>query len=201
MMSIPVQCTQEIPVYFHEKPQPLAAADHNPAAPCGIDCLNRNMGTFSNLLSEDMARLSVDMPHERKADGIVAQKAAPLLSLDSFRLTGASSSEFKTPRQPDHAGIDRTLRTTWVGDPSCGHVISEPSSSRFTDSLSCPSCLCQMPLTGRLSLDDNFPNQSGGLLMSDVALQSHVCDFCQAVFPGDTTTRGEFLRHLHTHIS
>lgn len=45
------------------------------------------------------------------------------------------------------------------------------------------------------------PSQSDGLLMSDVAFQSHVCEFCQAVFPGDTTTRGEFLRHLCTHVA
>lgn len=114
MMSIPVQCTQEIPVYFHEKPQPLAAAAHNPAAQCGIDCLTRNVGTFSNLLAEDMAKLSVDMPHQRKEDGMLAQKAAPLLSLDSLRLPGASSNESKTPSQADRFGRDRT-RTTWVG--------------------------------------------------------------------------------------
>uniref|UniRef100_A0A3B5MXJ3 TRAF family member-associated NFKB activator n=1 Tax=Xiphophorus couchianus TaxID=32473 RepID=A0A3B5MXJ3_9TELE len=44
-------------------------------------------------------------------------------------------------------------------------------------------------------------NLSGGAMMSDVAMHSHVCDFCQAVFPGDSTTRGEFLRHLHTHVT
>ncbi|XP_031178616.1 uncharacterized protein zgc:113184 isoform X1 [Sander lucioperca] len=51
------------------------------------------------------------------------------------------------------------------------------------------------------SLVGDFLSQSGGLLMSDVALQSQVCEFCQAVFPGDTTTRGEFLRHLYTHVT
>uniref|UniRef100_A0A7N6A7X2 TRAF family member-associated NFKB activator n=1 Tax=Anabas testudineus TaxID=64144 RepID=A0A7N6A7X2_ANATE len=132
MMSIPVQCTQEIPVYFHEKPQPLAAAAQSPAAQCGVDFFTSNKGTFSNLLAEDMAKLSVDMPHQRKEDDILEQR---------------------------------------------------------------------MLLTDRTSLDVDFLSQSGGLLMSDVALQSHVCDFCQAVFPGDTTTRGEFLRHLHTHIT
>uniref|UniRef100_A0A8C8DT03 Uncharacterized protein n=1 Tax=Oryzias sinensis TaxID=183150 RepID=A0A8C8DT03_9TELE len=42
---------------------------------------------------------------------------------------------------------------------------------------------------------------SGGALLSEVALQSHVCEFCQAVFPGETSTRGDFLRHLHTHVA
>eukprot|EP00066_Takifugu_rubripes_P023137 XP_011612403.1 PREDICTED: uncharacterized protein LOC105417860 isoform X2 [Takifugu rubripes] len=48
---------------------------------------------------------------------------------------------------------------------------------------------------------DIFSSQPDGMLMSDVALQSHICDFCQAVFPGDTSTRGDFLRHLYTHIT
>lgn len=63
--------------------------------------------------------------------------------------------------------------------------------------LSCP----QLPATDRPLLTDGSLSHSDGLLMSDVALQSHMCDFCQAVFPGDTTTRGEFLRHLYTHIT
>ncbi|XP_038153946.1 uncharacterized protein zgc:113184 [Cyprinodon tularosa] len=53
-----------------------------------------------------------------------------------------------------------------------------------------------------------MPVKDGGLLtlsgagvMSDVALHSHVCEFCQAVFPGDSTTKGEFLRHLCTHVT
>ncbi|XP_017271312.1 uncharacterized protein zgc:113184 isoform X2 [Kryptolebias marmoratus] len=44
-------------------------------------------------------------------------------------------------------------------------------------------------------------SQAGGALMSDVALHSHVCEFCQAVFPRDSTTKGEFLRHLCTHVT
>ncbi|XP_061641718.1 uncharacterized protein zgc:113184 [Phyllopteryx taeniolatus] len=59
----------------------------------------------------------------------------------------------------------------------------------------------------RMSLSDcqflgfDLPSLPGRLLMSDVTLQSHVCDFCQAVFPGHTTTRGEFLQHLHNHVT
>ncbi|XP_075997315.1 uncharacterized protein LOC142991173 [Genypterus blacodes] len=43
--------------------------------------------------------------------------------------------------------------------------------------------------------------QSGGMLMSDVEMQSHTCEYCQAVFPRDTATTGGFLRHLYTHIT
>lgn len=48
-------------------------------------------------------------------------------------------------------------------------------------------------------LNSEMLSQAGGLLMSGVTLQSQVCEFCHAVFPGHTTTRGEFLRHLMTH--
>ncbi|XP_077583399.1 uncharacterized protein LOC144203706 isoform X2 [Stigmatopora nigra] len=58
----------------------------------------------------------------------------------------------------------------------------------------------------RMSLSDSqlfgfdLPSLPGGRLMSDLTLQSHECDFCQAVFPRHTTTRGEFLQHLHKHF-
>lgn len=58
----------------------------------------------------------------------------------------------------------------------------------------------RMLASDRPSLVADFMSLSGGMLMSDVVLQSHICDFCQAVFPRDSTTKGEFLRHLHTHV-
>ncbi|XP_022600599.1 uncharacterized protein LOC111221498 [Seriola dumerili] len=171
MMSIPIQCTHEIPVYVHVKPQPLTAAAHNPDAQCGVHHLSRNVGTFSDLLAEDMSKLCVDLPLQRKEEGKLEQKVAPLLTLDCSKWQGASSSGSKHPGQADHPGRDRTLHTA------------------------------RMPVSGSSPLVGGFMSQSGGMLMSDVVLQSHVCDFCQAVFPSDTTTRGEFLRHLHTHIT
>ncbi|XP_030276019.1 uncharacterized protein LOC115583378 isoform X2 [Sparus aurata] len=125
MMSIPVQCTQEIPACLLEYPQPLTATAHNAAAQCCVaDRLSRNVGTFSDLLAEDMSKLCMEGPRRTK-----------------------------------------------------------------------------MPGTDRPSLPNDLRTLSDGMLMSDVALQSNVCEFCQAVFPGDTTTRGEFLRHLYTHIT
>uniref|UniRef100_A0A1A8DWL7 TRAF family member-associated NFKB activator n=1 Tax=Nothobranchius kadleci TaxID=1051664 RepID=A0A1A8DWL7_NOTKA len=59
----------------------------------------------------------------------------------------------------------------------------------------------RMPMTGCSYQVDDLLNQAGAAMMSDVVLHSHVCEFCQAVFPGDSTTSGEFLRHLHTHIT
>lgn len=161
MMSIPVQCTQEIP----EKPQPLTATALNPAAKCGVDWLSRNVGTFSDVLAEDMSKLCVDGPHQKKKNQELAQNIAPLLSLDSMKWPAASSSVSKNQLQADPLYRDRTMHTV------------------------------RMPLSDSPLLVDD------GLLMSDVALQSHICEFCQAVFPGDTTTRGDFLRHLHTHLT
>ncbi|XP_070815398.1 uncharacterized protein [Chaetodon trifascialis] len=168
MISIPVQCTQEIPAYLHEKPQPLTATVHKPVAPCGIDRLSRNPGTFSDILSEDMSKLCVDRPRQKKESQEPAQSVAPLLSLDSSRWQGASSKDLL---QADHLSGDRTMHTLRV------------------------------PGTDSPSMIGDFRSLSDGILMSDVALQSHVCEFCQAVFPGDTTTRGEFLRHLYTHVT
>ncbi|CAL8338433.1 unnamed protein product [Lota lota] len=50
-------------------------------------------------------------------------------------------------------------------------------------------------------LDSEVLSSSGGAFMSEMELQSQVCEFCHAIFPGHTATRGEFLRHLHTHIT
>ncbi|KAM9361657.1 uncharacterized protein ABDE67_022714 [Symphorus nematophorus] len=171
MMSIPVQCTQEIPACLQKKPQPLTATAHNPAAQCGVEHFSRNVGTFSDLLAEDMSKLCVDGPCQRKENLEFSQNVAPLLSMDSSRWQGATSSVSENQLQTDHPSGDRTMHTV------------------------------RMPATGRLSLFGDDMSQCDGLLMSDVVLQSHVCEFCQAVFPGDTTTRGEFLRHLHTHVT
>ncbi|XP_077430008.1 uncharacterized protein LOC144056805 [Vanacampus margaritifer] len=88
-------------------------------------------------------------------------------------------------------------------DESTSHLLAEdmsklsmkaPDGGRHKDSR-------KMSLSDRQYLGFDLPSLPGRLLMSDVALQSHVCDFCQAVFPGHTTTRGEFLQHLHNHVT
>ncbi|XP_034726409.1 uncharacterized protein zgc:113184 isoform X2 [Etheostoma cragini] len=169
MMSIPIQCTKEIPVCLHERTQPLTVTARNPEAQCGIDpLLWGNVGTFSDLLTEDMSKLSVDVPRQGKEDGKLEPKVAPLSSVDFTRCQGACSNVSNTLGRDAHRSGDCTKHTG---------------------------------STGSASLVGDLLSQSGGLLMSDVALQSQVCEFCQAVFPGDTTTRGEFLRHLYTHIS
>lgn len=171
MMSIPIQCTQEITACLHETPQPLTVTAHNPTAQSGVDRVSRNVGTFSDLLAEDMSKLCVDGPCQRKENQELVQNVAPLLSMDLSRWQGASSSVSKNQLQADHACGDRMMHTV------------------------------RMPTADSPPLACDVLSQCDGLLMSDVALQSHICEFCQAVFPGDTTTRGEFLRHLCTHVT
>ncbi|KAM7005811.1 uncharacterized protein LKV04_002477 [Tautogolabrus adspersus] len=171
MMSIPIQCSQEIPVCLHEKPQQHAVTAHNSAAQCYINEPSRNVETFSNLLAKDMSKLCLDLPPQRKEDGNFEQPVTPLLSEDSSRWQRASSSFSTKLGQTDGFGGDRTMHTA------------------------------TMPVSEGPTLAGDFLCPSSGMLMSDVVLQSHVCEFCQAVFPGDTTTKGEFLRHLYTHVS
>ncbi|KAM6946523.1 uncharacterized protein PEZ65_000298 isoform 1-T3 [Lycodopsis pacificus] len=174
MMSIPTQCTQEIPVFLHERPHPLAATARNPAAQRGVDRLSPNVGTFSDLLAEDMTKLCVDVPRQGKEDRTLEQMVTPRLSCDFTMWQGASSSVSNHPGRADRHSRDRTKHT--VGMPA-------------------------MPARDSPSLPRDLLSPSDGLLMSDVVLHSHVCEFCQAVFPGDTATRGEFLRHLYTHVT
>uniref|UniRef100_W5MA96 Uncharacterized LOC102691194 n=1 Tax=Lepisosteus oculatus TaxID=7918 RepID=W5MA96_LEPOC len=60
--------------------------------------------------------------------------------------------------------------------------------------------ISKMPWMMSSFLDSDLLSR-GGLLLSEVTLNSQVCEFCQAVFPSDTTTRGEFLRHLTAHVT
>ncbi|KAM8917015.1 uncharacterized protein AB9W97_022072 isoform 2-T5 [Spinachia spinachia] len=124
-----------------------------------------------DLLAEDMSKLCVGPPRHGKEDGTLEKMVAPLLSRDFTRWPGASSSVTNHPGQAVGCSKHRTTHT--VG----------------------------MPARDSPSLPRDLLDPSHGLMMSDVVLQSNVCEFCQAVFPGDTTTRGEFLRHLCTHVT
>lgn len=209
LMSISVQCSQEVPEDLQEKPEPQLATAHRPTTQCGVDGLSRNMGMFSDLLALDMSKLCVDGACQRSENLELEQNVTPLLSLDSLRWQGASSKVSKNQFQDDLPSGDRSTLTGRVcvntGQSfTCRHRFSSLSlnfiSFFLKNAMSCPLCP-QTPVTDTYSPVKDLLSQSDGLLMSDVALQSHVCEFCLAVFPGDTTTRGEFLRHLYTHIT
>ncbi|XP_014826678.1 PREDICTED: uncharacterized protein LOC106906100 [Poecilia mexicana] len=159
LISIPVQCSHEVPAFLYEKPQPLTSAGPDPTPPHGAEHASRNVGCASGVLADGMSKLSVNMPCQRKQDA-----KTEMLNLFVF------NTEF-----------------------SKLHADSKPSEQNGPGERRAPY---MMPMT-----DGGLLNLSGGAMMSDVAMHSHVCDFCQAVFPGDSTTRGEFLRHLHTHVT
>lgn len=116
MMSIPVQCTQEIPACLLENPQPLTATAHNAEAQCcGADRLPRNVGTFSDLLAEDMSKLYMEGPPRTKVKQELGQNVAPLLSVDSLMWQGASSNASRNVLQADHLCGDVAMHTVRVG--------------------------------------------------------------------------------------
>lgn len=174
------------------------------------------MGTFSDLLAEDMSKLGVGVPRHGEEDGTLEQMVAPLLSWDFTRWPGASSSVTNHPGQAVDHSRHKTKHTFGVGVLNglksqlwgYGDLKSFPATfpgNIFTMFFLKTKChvlsVCQIPARDSPSLPRDLLDPSDGLMMSDIVLQSNVCEFCQAVFPGDTTTRGEFLRHLCTHVT
>ncbi|XP_021163541.2 uncharacterized protein zgc:113184 isoform X1 [Fundulus heteroclitus] len=153
------KCSHEIPACLYEKPQPLSSAGPDPAQD------QPNAGCAAGILAEGMAKLSMDMPWQRKPGEKTEMLNPFMFNLDSSKYNVASSPRSKPSEQND-LGRDRALHTA------------------------------MMPMA-----DGGLLNLSVGGMMSDAALQSHVCEFCQAVFPRDSTTRGEYLRHLCTHVA
>lgn len=115
VMSVPVQFTHEIPAYLLEKPQTLTSVTQIPATHCGADYHSRNTKSFPDLLADDMTKLCVDVPSQRKESVKVENKFPFLLPLDSFACHGASSNESRNSKQNHPAG-DRTLHTIRVKD-------------------------------------------------------------------------------------
>ncbi|KAF7659626.1 hypothetical protein LDENG_00295080 [Lucifuga dentata] len=173
VVSIPVQCTQENPVQLHEECQPQTVTTHNIAAHQCLGLLSKNAGTFSDLLAEDMSKLGMKTKEQRNQtkEDGKVEHKAP-----AFLAVDSSGWH----------GASSSVSQNPKQEPPVGNRTLQTARMQRTDS---PSLLCEIL------------NQPGGFLMSDVALQSHVCDFCEAVFPGDTTTRGEYLQHLYTHIT
>lgn len=168
----------EIPEHLQEKPGP---------SPCNLTAaggLPKNMETFSDLLAMDMSKLAVHGGCQPNGNQEWVQNVPPLQNLEPSRWPGGSGAS--RPSLPARVGI--------IPDPKL-HLICKYYH--------CPHgpVLSVQPQALATNMADVFTSQADGILMSDVALQSHVCDFCQAVFPGDTSTRGDFLRHLYTHIT
>ncbi|XP_075880565.1 uncharacterized protein LOC142887113 isoform X2 [Nelusetta ayraudi] len=167
-------------------------------------------GTRSTTVQENLR----GAPEEQTPQGHVPAAGAPQWGFGGDASKTGASSTLLSPKVselhadggfcqpcPKHEAQDlalaRSLETLgWQGASCPDPKTAQPLERPVRD-----TALFTLPATDRPFLADDFPSHSDGLLMSDVALQSHMCDFCQAVFPGDTTTRGEFLRHLYTHVT
>lgn len=167
---------------LYEKPQPLRAKLLDPAEPRRVEHSSCKVGTLSAVLDEDMSKLSVDVPHHRKTS-------------DSLGHLGAGLGKLKIEQNgPGEDGVHCTARVSVFSGHECLCLLFFLKLPFFRDLFQTPATDCGPPAGDLLK-------QGGGALMSDVALHSHVCEFCQAVFPGDSTTKGEFLRHLCTHVT
>ncbi|XP_028303681.1 uncharacterized protein LOC114463966 isoform X1 [Gouania willdenowi] len=167
VMTIPVHLMNDLTVKSsHENPLP----GNSTTGKCELDLLHRNGGTFSDIITQDMLKLNMNVSSQEKKEENVEQKH-PFLS-NPHTLICHEASQCET----SHAGHR---------DPDDGRVPFTP----------------QMPVIHTTSPDRHFFSPSAGEMMSDVVNDSHTCDFCQAVFPGNTSTRGDFLRHLYTHVS
>lgn len=171
LMSIPVQHSHAMLAYPHEKPQ---STPEGPAEHCGIDHISRNVRMSSNLLAENMSNLSVNIAYKTKDDMGGDSRSPQLFTLDSMKSHGSLNSESQHPKQ----------------NPTREHGNLLSVQMPVTD----PPAMCG-------DSDGGHFCQSSGVTLSEMVLQSHVCEFCEAIFPGNTTTRGEFLQHLHTHVT
>ncbi|XP_028262136.1 TRAF family member-associated NF-kappa-B activator isoform X2 [Parambassis ranga] len=171
VMSIPVQCTHGIPAHPRENAQPLTAATRIQNAE--LCCV----GVLSRNVKTVSDPLSEHMSKlcvdmPRERQQVVnVEERAPFLFTLDSSRCHGPSNEESKHPGQNHPGLSRPPRTERV------------------------------PVADSPSLVGELLSQPDGPLLSDVALQSHICEFCQAVFPGDTTTRGEFLRHLYTHVT
>ncbi|XP_029631543.1 uncharacterized protein LOC115208002 [Salmo trutta] len=174
MASIPIQFTKKSSGALPAWPETPMVPTHNPAAHYGIIRPSGAMGSLTNLLAGDLGRLRLDFAHPGTEKKEVL-KATPLGHLDLPWGNGEMA--------PSSVSGDLKEAGRFWGDDMTRQMFRMPSA--------CGSFL-----------DSEFLSQTREMmLMSEVALQSHVCDFCNAVFPGHTTTRGDFMCHLHTHIT
>ncbi|KAK6466864.1 TRAF family member-associated NF-kappa-B activator-like [Huso huso] len=127
-------------------------------------------------------------------------------------LLGGADSDRKTASPPPAGanGVLQAGRQTGVN-----HVAGPGGLYRPEEAACCSETVCkkdwlepeleqrghfEMPWMPGCQLDSEVL-QLGGILLSNVTLNSQVCEFCQAVFPSETTTRGEYLRHITAHIT
>ncbi|XP_036388112.1 uncharacterized protein zgc:113184 isoform X2 [Megalops cyprinoides] len=185
-VSIPAQCSEEqkhhTAACTHEVARLLPPAGQSKACiPAGGDA------PAADVLLGGMDRLQLSTARRGGVRGTEPPRPATLGPLAAHGLSRESappsgSADLLQPEEHLRAEFYRAMN-----DPNTG-------GNTTTQGRKAPWMFSSF-------LDSEMLSQGGGLLMSEVALHSQVCEFCQAVFPGNTTTLGEILRHLTTHIT
>ncbi|XP_056461188.1 uncharacterized protein zgc:113184 [Gadus chalcogrammus] len=175
LASIPGQGSQESTAHSQEDSIPPLVATNQNAAPHTDVGHTRTAGAapFSVLLAEDMGKLGLNVPHHRQT-----------------HTEEQEEGEHPQPASPASRSPALSSSGSYQGHQSGGSKAMQPYGTAS------PLAWAYNPLLGSEELSN-----SGGEFMSEMELQSQVCEFCHAIFPGHTATRGEFLRHLHTHIT
>nr|XP_006629393.1 PREDICTED: uncharacterized protein LOC102691194 [Lepisosteus oculatus]XP_015199650.1 PREDICTED: uncharacterized protein LOC102691194 [Lepisosteus oculatus]XP_015199651.1 PREDICTED: uncharacterized protein LOC102691194 [Lepisosteus oculatus]XP_015199653.1 PREDICTED: uncharacterized protein LOC102691194 [Lepisosteus oculatus]XP_015199654.1 PREDICTED: uncharacterized protein LOC102691194 [Lepisosteus oculatus] len=199
--SIPVQCTErERRLIEGPFPQTPAVAAVTTAPPPG-QTRRCSPGVGANgddhcLLLERIPRLQLGT---RQQAGVPdpTQLATVPHGPDGMgdnlmkRVTAPSGGAGWSPQADEWAGPSQFYNAT-------GALCSTEANTE--DQQTRAERISKMPWMMSSFLDSDLLSR-GGLLLSEVTLNSQVCEFCQAVFPSDTTTRGEFLRHLTAHVT
>ncbi|XP_066564324.1 TRAF family member-associated NF-kappa-B activator [Amia ocellicauda] len=178
--SIPVQCTDQARL-LAQPPFPYPNAAPPPLAPPAAQAvwhMQASQSTVDDLghLVDGVDRLQVRVGGQRQTAPSHVMNAAEDLTRV---LAPPCGSERLLPPGPSPQQYSATAGSSQNKEGTTNH---------------------KMPWLSSSFLDSDLLSR-GGFLLSEATLHSQVCEFCQAVFPSDTTTRGEFLRHLTAHVT
>ncbi|KAJ8412231.1 hypothetical protein AAFF_G00144980 [Aldrovandia affinis] len=191
---------------------PVPNAD--PSAPVSIpvQCTEDKQGTPFQDCAQAMARLLPPGSHTKASTAVAGCESALLArEIDRLQLSSAQQGGSRGTGTPTVATMGPLVSPGLVPPGGLGDTLRPDQHLREVfhkavggtnefDTVDGTRRGRKPPWMFSSFLDSEMLSQGGGLLMSEVALHSQVCEFCQAVFPGNTTTRGEFLRHLTAHI-
>ncbi|XP_063072379.1 uncharacterized protein zgc:113184 [Engraulis encrasicolus] len=198
--SLPVPCTQTDLIQFYSGTHHPMAHHHLPLhrAASG-NAAYRDDGVRTDLLTSGLDRLQLQDPQHQpllaapsgtcgpQHQSLLGGPSGTCAALEPMGVTGRQSSTtrppevFSPPKAPPSIIDDlKRAEQQWA----------EMNAARE-----------RRPWASSSFLESEWMSVSGGRAVSRVTLQSQVCEFCHAVFPGHTTTRGDFLRHLTSHIT
>ncbi|XP_041097597.1 uncharacterized protein zgc:113184 [Polyodon spathula] len=212
-VSMPVQCTEgdrnrsEVPFRNRELPgQVEKPLNHTGDHRRGNSTVKYPAGTDDyDFLASGLEGMQIHCLARKTGNKKDFQAPPP-----PHRLLGGADSDLKTPPPAGASGVLQAGRQAGVNHVLAPGGLYRPEKAACGSETVCkkdwmepevePRGHFKMPWTPGCQLDSEVL-QLGGILLSDVTLNSQVCEFCQAVFPSETTTRGEYLRHITAHIT